>query len=206
MKYDKKCQLLIIGDSTVGKTSILRRFAQDQFNANYLATIGVDFFTKDIILNEKRIHVKMWDTAGQERYKALTQGFFRNAQGIMIVYDISSKISFNNLKYWIESIENNVKMENKNIPSIIIGNKVDILEREVDIIEGENFAKNKNINYFEVSAKTGQGINEAIKFLIQKVIDINDNNEKEDENIKIKGDDGDNKDKMKKFKNCCNKK
>ena len=206
MKYDKKCQLLIIGNSAVGKSSILRRFAQDKFNANYFATIGIDFFTKDVILDNERIHIKMWDTAGQERYKALTQGFFRNAQGLMIVYDVKNKESFDDLKYWIQSIENNINIQNKNIPAIIIGNKIDLNEREVDKNEAEQFAKSKDYKYFEVSAKSGQGIDESIKYLIKKVIEVVDKNEEQKKkSIVINNEDENNTDKSKKI-NCCDKK
>ena len=207
MNYDKKCQLLVVGNSAVGKSSILRRFTQDKFNPNYFATVGIDFFTKDVILDDKVIHIKIWDTAGQERYKSLTQGFFRNAQGIIIVYDITNQTSFDDLKYWIQSIENNINLQNKIIPAIIIGNKIDILEREVDNITAENFAKEKKYKYFEVSAKSGQGVDEAIKYLIKKVIEVIDK-ENKDENInksiKINSEDEKNKDKLKKDK-CCNK-
>ena len=89
MSYDGKCQLLIIGDSTVGKTSILGRYANGVFNAHYLATIGLDNFTKDEVIDNKTIRIKIWDTAGQEKYQSLTKGFFRNAQGIMVVFDIN---------------------------------------------------------------------------------------------------------------------
>ena len=206
MKYDKKCQLLIVGNSAVGKSSILRRFAQDKFNSNYFATIGIDFFTKDVILDNKIIHIKMWDTAGQERYKALTQGFFRNAQGLMIVYDVKNKESFDDLKYWIQSIENNINTQNKNIPAIIIGNKIDLNEREVDKNEAEQFAKSKNYTYFEVSAKSGQGIDESIKYLIKKVIEeVDKNGEQKKKSIVINNEDEKNKDKSKKI-NCCDKK
>ena len=207
MNYDKKCQLLVVGNSAVGKSSILRRFTQDKFNPNYFATVGIDFFTKDVILDDKVIHIKIWDTAGQERYKSLTQGFFRNAQGIIIVYDITNETSFDDLKYWIESIENNINLQNKIIPAIIIGNKIDILEREVDNISAENFAKEIKYKYFEVSAKSGKGVDEAIKYLIKKVIEVIDK-ENKDENInksiKINSEDEKNKDKLKKDK-CCNK-
>ena len=207
MNYDKKCQLLVVGNSAVGKSSILRRFTQDKFNPNYFATVGIDFFTKDVKLDDKVIHIKIWDTAGQERYKSLTQGFFRNAQGIIIVYDITNQTSFDDLKYWIQSIENNINLQNKIIPAIIIGNKIDILEREVDNISAENFAKEIKYKYFEVSAKSGQGVDEAIKYLIKKVIEVIDK-ENKDENInksiKINSEDEKNKDKLKKDK-CCNK-
>ena len=209
MNFDKKCNLLIIGDATVGKTCILRRFAHDKFTSNYISTVGIDFFTKDVILDDKKIHIKIWDTAGQERYRSLTQGFFRKAEGIIIVYDITNESSFNNLKFWIDSIESNTNSQNSKIPAIIIGNKIDILERKVDKVSAENFAKNKNYKYFEVSAKTGIYIDESIKFLIKKVLKEGNENEKKKEdkkdtkNIEIKKNDNNN-DKTAQIKKCCN--
>ena len=210
MNFDKKCNLLIIGDATVGKTCILRRFAQDKFTSNYISTVGIDFFTKDVILDDKKIHIKIWDTAGQERYRSLTQGFFRKAEGIIIVYDITNGKSFNNLKFWIESIENNINSQSSKIPAIIVGNKIDILERKVDKVSAENFAKDKNYKYFEVSAKSGINIDESIKYLIKKVLEEqNENEEKNDKkkevkNIEIKNNDNNNNDKITQIKKCCN--
>ena len=157
MNYDKKCQLLIIGDSTVGKTSILSRYTNGEFNPHYFATVGLDFFKKDEIFDGKTIRIKIWDTAGQERYKSLTQGYFRNAEGIMIVYDVSNSDSFQNLKYWIQSIKTQINIDNEHIPAIIIGNKIDIFDREVTKEEGEKFAKEENLEYFETSAKKEKG-------------------------------------------------
>ena len=173
MSFDTKCQLLIIGDGSVGKTSILRRFIQNTFSSNYISTMGIDFYTKDIILDQKKIHLKIWDTAGQERYRSLTRGFFKNGQGILIVYAINNKESFNGLNYWIDSIKNNSNLDNKNLPAIILGNKIDLQHREVSKEDAENFAKINNYDYYEVSAKTGEGIDESIKILIQKVMAIN---------------------------------
>ncbi len=104
MNYDKKVQLLIIGDSTVCKTSILSRYTNGDFNPHYLATVGLDFFTKDETIDNKIIRIKIWDTAGQERYKAITKCFFQRAQGIIIVFDVTNKKSFDDLKIWIDSI------------------------------------------------------------------------------------------------------
>ena len=204
MNFDKKCQLLIIGDATVGKTSILRRFAHDTFNPNYISTLGIDFFTKDVILEQKKIHIKIWDTAGQERYRSLTRGFFKNGQGILIVFAINNKDSFNGLNYWIDSIKNNINLENKNIPVIILGNKLDISDREVSKEEAKNFAKRNNYNYYEVSAKTGEGIDESIKILIKKVIEENEESYHNGKSIKIEKNDK-KTDKFKKIKDCCNK-
>ena len=185
MNYDEKCQLLIIGDSTVGKTSILFRYANGTFNSNYLATVGLDNFTKDESINDKIIRIKIWDTAGQERYKSLTRGFFRNAQGIMIVYDVTNYETYENLKYWIKSIKTQMGSDIDHIPVIIIGNKIDSEEREVKFDEASLFAKEQNYHYFETSAKTGEHIDESIKFLVNEIINKNSGN-KEDENNNIK--------------------
>ena len=206
MSFDTKCQLLIIGDGSVGKTSILRRFIQNTFSSNYITTLGVDFYTKDIILDQKKIHLKIWDTAGQERYRSLTRGFFKNGQGILIVFSINDKESFNGLNYWIDSIKNNANLDNKNVPAIILGNKIDLQHREVSKEDAENFAKINNYDYYEVSAKTGEGIDESIKILTQKVMAINkeDNNNKR-KSIKIEKEEK-KTDKIKKLKDdCCNK-
>ena len=188
MNYDQKCQLLIIGDSTVGKTSILSRFANGTFNTNYLATVGLDNFTKDETIDDKNVRIKIWDTAGQERYKALTKGFFRNAQGIMLVYDVTNTETYDNLKYWIQSLKTNMGNDLDHIPIVIIGNKIDSEEREVKTQDAESFCKGQNYPYFETSAKTGENIDQTIRFLVKKVIDSNPDNKPnsgENNNIKI---------------------
>ena len=192
MNYDEKCQLLIIGDSTVGKTSILSRYSNGTFNASYLATVGLDNFTKDEIINNKIVRIKMWDTAGQERYKSLTKGFFRNAQGIMVVYDVTNSETFENLKYWINSIKTHMDSEIDKIQVIIIGNKIDAEEREIKYEEADLFCKKHNYPYFETSAKTGKNINETINFLVNEVINKNFGDKKNNDNIKINESDGNN--------------
>jgi small GTP-binding protein len=168
MNYDEKCQLLIIGDSTVGKTSILYRYSEDKFNAQHLATVGIDFYTKDEKILNKIVRVKIWDTAGQERYKSLTNAFFRNANGIILVYDINNLETFENLKYWIQSINQNLGEKN-DIKKIIIGNKVD-LQREVKKDDAEGFARGLGIPYFESSAKLNTGIYDSIQYLVNQII------------------------------------
>jgi small GTP-binding protein len=172
MNYDQKCQLLVIGDSTVGKTSILSRFANGTFNSNYLATVGLDNFTKDEIIDNKTIRIKIWDTAGQERYKSLTKSFFRNAQGVMLVYDVTNSETYDNLKFWMQSIKNNMSPDMGEIPIIIVGNKIDCDDREVNAKEAESFWKEQGYPYFETSAKTGENIDDTIKYLVKRVIDV----------------------------------
>ncbi len=193
MNYDQKCQLLIIGDSTVGKTSILSRFANGIFNSNYLATVGLDSFTKDEIIDDKTVRIKIWDTAGQERYKSLTKGFFRNAEGVMLVYDVTNSETYENLKFWLQSIKNNTSPDMGEIPIILIGNKIDCEDREVKVEEAENFWKEQGYPYFETSAKTGENIDNTIKFLVKKVINVKEGNKDENKDytksIKIEKDD-----------------
>ena len=172
MNYDDKCQLLIIGDSTVGKTSILSKYSSKTFNENYLATVGLDFFTKDEVIDNKIIRIKIWDTAGQERYKSLTRCFFQKAQGVMIVYDVTCEKSYNNLKFWIDSLQSNLYEDIDKVPIIIIGNKIDIPKRQIDKEIAKEFAESYNYEYFETSAKTGEGIDNAIRELVKKVMNI----------------------------------
>ena len=180
MNYDQKCQLLIIGDATVGKTSILNRFSDGTFNSNYLATVGLENITKDEIIDDKTIRIKIWDTAGQERYKSLTKSFFRNAEGVMLVYDVTNLETYDNLKFWLQSIQNNMSSDMGEIPIIIIGNKIDCDEREVKVEEAENFWKEQGYPYFETSAKTGENIDKTIKFLVKKVINIKEGKKDDD--------------------------
>ena len=209
MNYDEKCQLLIIGDATVGKTSILTRFTDDKFSTNYLNTVGLDFFSKDEVFNNKKVRIKIWDTAGQERYRALTQGFFKSAHGIIITYDVSNVDTFENLKYWIQSIHTNLG-ENDSIKIIIIGNKVD-LEREVSLEDAQKYAKENGYKYFETSAKTGKGVSESIRFLVQEIIDcqdkkqnnINNGNDNNIANVILNSDNKNNKKDDDKKKKCC---
>ena len=176
MSYDEKCQLLVIGDSTVGKTSILARYTNGIFNANYLATIGLDNFTKDEVINNKTVRIKIWDTAGAEKFHSLAKGFFRNAQGIMVVYDVTNIETYENVKYWTQSIKTHMGNDIDKIVVIIIGNKIDCKEREVNRKEAYIYCSELGYPYFETSAKTGENINETIHFLVQEVLKKNSHN------------------------------
>ena len=173
MSYDGKCQLLIIGDSTVGKTSLLIRYANNTFNANYLATVGLDNFTKDDIINGKTIRIKIWDTAGQEKFHSLAKGFFRNAQGIMVVYDVTKSETYQNLRHWTQSIKTHMGNDIDKISVIIIGNKIDSNEREVNKQEAEAFSRELGYPYFETSAKSGENVNTTIQFLVREILKKN---------------------------------
>ena len=169
MNYDDKCQLLIIGNSTVGKTSILSKYASKMFNENYIATVGLDFFTKDETIDNTIIRIKIWDTAGQERYKALTKCFFQKAQGVMVVFDVTNQKSFDDLKFWLDSIKTHI-YDDDYIPIVIIGNKIDLQKRVVQKKDAIDFAEKNHYHYYETSAKTGDGVDNAIKELVKSVM------------------------------------
>ena len=199
----EKCQILLLGDSAVGKTCLINRYTNGVFKEEYISTVGFDYYTKQEEINNKTVQVKLWDTAGQERFKTLTPSFLRNAEGVIIVFDVTSQDSFDNVKGWINSIKSN--LGEKIIPIIIVGNKIDMENmREISKEDGKKIASENDFKYFETSAKTGIGVDEAIKEIVNQILDIQDKNEDEkvDErpSFKIKKDN--NKDNQKK-KGCC---
>jgi Ras-related protein Rab-1A len=203
MDYDKTCQILLLGDMAVGKTCLINRYTNGVFKEEYISTVGFDYYTKQEEINNKTVQVKLWDTAGQERFKTLTPSFLRNAEGVIIVFDVTSQDSFDNVKGWINSIKSN--LGEKIIPIIIVGNKIDMENmREISKEDGKKIASENDFKYFETSAKTGIGVDEAIKEIVNQILDIQDKNEDEkvDErpSFKIKKDN--NKDNQKK-KGCC---
>ena len=203
MNYDKTCQILLIGDSLVGKTCLIQRYVNGTFKDDYITTVGLDYHTKLEIINNLNVSVKLWDTAGQERFKALTPSFFRNAEGVMIAYDVTNSESFDNLKFWISSIKTNLFEKNIFIPIIIIGNKIDLEDmREISKDVASAFAKENKFKYFETSAKTGEGVDDAFRDLVNQVLANLDKNEEETierKSIKIE----ENKTDKQKKKGCC---
>ena len=203
MNYDKTCQILLIGDSLVGKTCLIQRYANGIFKEDYITTVGLDYYTKQEMINNLNVSVKLWDTAGQERFKALTPSFFRNAEGVVIAYDVTNSESFDNLKFWISSIKTNLFEKNIFIPIIIIGNKIDLEDmRDISKDVASAFAKENNFKYFETSAKTGEGVDEAFRDLVNQVLANLDKNEEgtiERKSIKIE----ENKVDKQKKKGCC---
>ena len=174
--YDEKCRLLIIGDAFVGKTSFLSMYANGIFNLAYLATTSLEFFRKDDEINNKIVRIELWDSAGTEKFHSLTSGFFRNAQGIMVMFDVTNPTSFENIRNWTESIKMHLSSELNSIPVIIIGNKIDLLEREIKTDEAKKYCKELGFKYFETSAKTGENVNGTIKYLVKEVLKIRDEN------------------------------
>lgn len=163
-------KIILIGDSCVGKSCLLVRYADDKFPDQYTTTIGVDFRFKSEKYGNKCVKVQIWDTAGQERYRSLAKIYYRNAEGIIIVYDMTNKATFDNIKKWINEAKTNIEGYDK-IPKIVIGNKGD-LEKERIIIKEEiqNKEKEFGMKFVIASAKTGEGVSGAFNLIIEDII------------------------------------
>mmetsp|Transcript_31011 Transcript_31011/g.30556 ORF Transcript_31011/g.30556 Transcript_31011/m.30556 type:complete len:205 (-) Transcript_31011:52-666(-) len=166
----QKLQIIILGDGAVGKTSILKMYAEGKYTSSHITTIGLDYIaTKYESPEGKSIDVKIWDTAGQERFKTITYSFYKRAQGVLIAFDVTNRESFENVKNWIDSIENYAK---KDIQKVLIGNKIDLTEkRKISNHEAQNLADEHDIPYFETSAKLDKNVSEVMQFIMGKVYD-----------------------------------
>ena len=192
--YDYIFKLVLIGDTCVGKSCILVRFSDDIFDDNYVTTIGVDFRFKTMVVKNKVVKIQIWDTAGQERYRSITTAYYRGAAAIIICCDCTNEESFNNIKNWVEEIG---KYTDKDaVDKMVFMNKCDLTEdRCIKKEDIDKFEKENGIKVLEVSAKTGEGIDKGFEYIIEKIIDKNDN--KNSNTLTLKGEGFINKD------GCC---
>jgi Ras-related protein Rab-1A len=152
LEYDYLFKLLLIGDSGVGKSSLLTRFTESVFSDSYMSTIGVDFKIQTLMIDDKIVKLQIWDTAGQERFRTITSSYYRGAHGICIVYDTTDVNSFNNINIWLKEINNHCS---EKVCIMLIGNKIDLKEeRQVSTEEGKDFADRYNMKFIETSSKT----------------------------------------------------
>ena len=166
---EERINIMTLGNTEVGKTSYITRYTENNFQEIYLATIGVDFKVKNITIKEKVYKLFFYDTTGQEKYKSISFNIIKNAQGIIIMYDITNKNSFDSVTQWITSVQ---ELKGKKIPMILIGNKIDKEERRVIETEnGEALAAKFHLDFFETSNKTGINIQESALSLINKIIE-----------------------------------
>ncbi|KAH0795112.1 ras-related protein RABA2a [Histomonas meleagridis] len=162
-------KIVLIGDSGVGKTNLLSQFARNQFCEDSKTTIGVEFATKNIELNGKIIKAQIWDTAGQERYRAITSAYYKGANGAMILYDITSSISFSSLPKWLSELREN---SDPNVAVMLIGNKSDLEDsRSVERSEAVNYAEKEKLLFMETSAKTADNVQQAFNTLISDIVE-----------------------------------
>lgn len=161
-------KILIIGESGVGKSSLLLRFTDDTFDPELAATIGVDFKVKTISVDGNKAKLAIWDTAGQERFRTLTPSYYRGAQGVILVYDVTRRDTFVKLDNWLNELE--TYCTRNDIVKMLVGNKIDKENREVDRNEGLKFARKHSMLFIEASAKTCDGVQCAFEELVEKII------------------------------------
>lgn len=165
--YDFLFKLLLIGDSGVGKSCLLLRFAEDAFTDSYLSTIGVDFKIRTIDLEGKTVKLQIWDTAGQERFRTIAAAYYRGAHGIVVVYDVTDTESFQNVRGWLQEID---RYASENVKKLLIGNKSDLVERKaVEYSAAKDFADELQIPFIETSAKTSTNVEEAFVTMSKQI-------------------------------------
>ncbi|XP_053984591.1 ras-related protein Rab-3 isoform X1 [Hylaeus volcanicus] len=167
--FDYMFKLLIIGNSSVGKTSFLFRYADDSFSSAFVSTVGIDFKVKTVFRNDKRVKLQIWDTAGQERYRTITTAYYRGAMGFILMYDITNEESFNSVQDWIAQI---TTYSSENAQVILVGNKCDMEdERVISAERGKQLADQLGVQFFESSAKENFNIKTVFETLVDIVCD-----------------------------------
>ncbi|TMX02181.1 hypothetical protein EJD97_022461 [Solanum chilense] len=169
-KIDYVFKIVLIGDSAVGKSQLLARFARNEFNLDSKATIGVEFQTKTLIIDNRTVKAQIWDTAGQERYRAVTSAYYRGAVGAMLVYDLTKRQSFDHMARWLEELRGHA---DKNIVIMLIGNKCDLGSlRAVPIEDAQEFAERENLFFMETSALESTNVETAFMSILKEIYQI----------------------------------
>ena len=206
--YEHLYKIIIVGNSGVGKSNILGRYITNEFKQDTKSTVGVEFASKKLKINEANIKLQIWDTAGQERYRSITSAYYKGSKGCFIVYDITSPRSFEDIEKWYEEV---TKSGGKDISIIIVGNKCDLEnERKITAEMGENKARNLNCPFFEISALNNIHIDDAFQTISENIY----NRCKDEKNLEDEDDDYDiipkeekniniNTDVKKEEKQCC---
>uniref|UniRef100_A0A0K0G4M2 Ras-related protein Rab-10 (inferred by orthology to a human protein) n=1 Tax=Strongyloides venezuelensis TaxID=75913 RepID=A0A0K0G4M2_STRVS len=166
---DYQFSIMLLGDSCTGKTCLLIRYKDDTFmNSNFISTVGIDYRTKYVELNKYKIKLQIWDTAGQERFRSITNQYYRDADALLLVFDITVRSSFENIRNWLSQVEEFAK---DGCVVTLVGNKADLSsQRKISTNEGKDLAKAYNINYIETSAKTGLRVTETFHDITKKLL------------------------------------
>ena len=173
----KTVSILTVGETQVGKTSLILRFIDRVFYYDTKATIGIDYKVKNLNLLNTNVLIKIWDSAGQERFKTVTKQYYKNAEGIMIIYDVTSEDSFSLIEEWFKSI---IENKRKGAEVILIGNKKDMVNRVISAEQGESLAKKFEIKYYETSALSGENVDQVFEELAENILKIKLNTEEEE--------------------------
>lgn len=182
--YDYLFKVIVIGDSCVGKSSLLLRLVDKEFDPDFNATIGIDFKIKILNLEDKIIKLQIWDSAGQDRFRAITTMYYRNSDGVILMFDVTNRNSFENIISWLHELD---KYAPSNIPKILIGGKADLkLERHISYEEALEFADYWNIPYIETSSKDGKNIDESFKLISKEIKSAKKTLECDKDKVKIK--------------------
>ncbi|XP_057505644.1 ras-related protein RABA4d-like [Actinidia eriantha] len=169
-KIDYVFKVVLIGDSAVGKSQLLARFARNEFSVDSKATIGVEFQTKTLAIDHKTVKAQIWDTAGQERYRAVTSAYYRGAVGAMLVYDMTKRQSFDHMARWLEELRGHA---DKNIVIMLIGNKCDLGSlRAVPTEDAQEFAERENLCFMETSALEATNVESAFMTVLTEIYHI----------------------------------
>ena len=161
ISFNYLLKYVIVGDASVGKSNLLLRYSHGQFREEYQLTIGVEFGSNNVVVDDKVYRIQIWDTAGQENFRSITRSYYKNSACALIVYDITRRVSFESLSDWIEDCKNSSP---KTVVMVLVGNKCDLAQnREVNEEEGREFAEKHGMLFFETSAKTGQNVEELFK-------------------------------------------
>ena len=172
--YNYLFKYIIVGDSSVGKSNLLMKFAHNKFTDEYQTTIGVEFGAKNIHINDQIYRIQIWDTAGQENFRSITRAYFKNCVCAMVVYDITCRKSFENIQNWLQDVHD---QSPETVLIALIGNKIDLEDKRiVSTEEGEEYAIQNGLLFMETSAKSGEGVEEIFKKTAQEIEKkINDN-------------------------------
>lgn len=158
-RYEYLLKFIVIGDAATGKSCLLHRFIDDKFKKESTHTIGVEFGSKIVEVGGNSIKLQIWDTAGQERFRSVTRSYYRGAAGTILVYDVTSRESYNHVSTWLNDARS---LANPDISIVLVGNKVDLTaEREVTFLEASRFAQENGLIFLETSALTGEGVTEV---------------------------------------------
>ncbi|XP_051113362.1 ras-related protein Rab2BV-like isoform X2 [Andrographis paniculata] len=169
-EYDYLFKIVLIGDSGVGKSNILSRFTRNEFCLESKSTIGVEFATRTLEVEEKTVKAQIWDTAGQERYRAITSAYYRGAVGALLVYDISKRQSFDNIQRWLRELRDHA---DSNIVIMMIGNKSDLVRlRAVSEQDGQSLAEKEELLFLETSALEARNIEKAFQTVLSEIYGI----------------------------------